>query len=183
MPLTTHAYRLLAVWAFAATLLVSAPARAQSDEQLVVGGTVATLGVVLGLTNSIGTIVYAVRDRSFDDGWMVSACVGAAINLSTGIYLTVESSETDTSGLMLPALIAYAIALWPAGWAVHSALSDADLGEPLDPVRRMEERQRKAREAEIEVTATQMRVAADPFAPGRAPNALPMTFTLFAVEL
>ncbi len=117
------------------TALLSAPqAHAQVIDDHPAFIVLVAVGTLGGLANTIGAIIYAVRNRSFDSGWVVPILLSSAICASFAGAIIADMAGSEPTGIGVGATIGYlAISLWPAGWLLRSSLSDVEPGERLDP--------------------------------------------------
>lgn len=94
--------------------------------------TTLTVGTLLGLTNSVATVVYAVQNRSFETPWVVSSFVSTAACGAFAVGIAVNVDEGGNSNQLLAAIPFLLLAIVPASWSIRGALSEVGPGERFD---------------------------------------------------
>ncbi|MFO0727430.1 MAG: hypothetical protein U1E65_26875 [Myxococcota bacterium] len=120
----------LALLAATCLALSSAPSwAATSDEQLALGIGVSVVSLSGSLVTGVAAIIYARKGLAFDTPWAVAALISSAFSISAAIT---AATQLDNGGAGLGVALG-AVAAWPLGYTIRSALSEAEPGQPFTP--------------------------------------------------
>ena len=89
-------------------------------------------GGVGGLTTSIAATVYALDDRTFDSGWVVTSLLSSAICGAFFVSLAADAASNGAELGHFTGMLSFGtFTVWPVVWTVRTAMADVEPGEHL----------------------------------------------------